>query len=261
MEDKKGRPRTEDDLREKLSEQIGFLKRTADDFDNGHTEEAVRLALALRVLLHDKGISKSLLDQLNMKDIKFCDTSGPNDPNDVCPYSGLISLELGTKGARYVARLDDDQGEMKRAGFDEWWETEVFRDNQKRSLSRRTIVLTAADQDGGAHVDPTLDETYAAFSKDGALGWKMGRKDGERLVEHPERAAIRQIAHEVLKTLIPGYTKMPKLDGVVIRDISIKPVGAAPQKSAYQAPAGKKVGRNEPCPCGSGKKFKKCCGR
>ena len=27
----------------------------------------------------------------------------------------------------------------------------------------------------------------------------------------------------------------------------------------YRAPP--KVGRNEPCPCGSGKKFKKCCGR
>ena len=25
--------------------------------------------------------------------------------------------------------------------------------------------------------------------------------------------------------------------------------------------AGKKVGRNEPCPCGSGKKYKKCCGK
>ena len=24
--------------------------------------------------------------------------------------------------------------------------------------------------------------------------------------------------------------------------------------------AGKKVGRNEPCPCGSGNKYKKCCG-
>ncbi|TAM83683.1 MAG: hypothetical protein EPN47_04920 [Acidobacteria bacterium] len=22
-----------------------------------------------------------------------------------------------------------------------------------------------------------------------------------------------------------------------------------------------KIGRNQPCPCGSGKKFKKCCGR
>jgi preprotein translocase subunit SecA len=24
---------------------------------------------------------------------------------------------------------------------------------------------------------------------------------------------------------------------------------------------GDKIGRNEPCPCGSGKKYKKCCGR
>ena len=26
-------------------------------------------------------------------------------------------------------------------------------------------------------------------------------------------------------------------------------------------PANRKVGRNEPCPCGSGRKYKKCCGR
>jgi preprotein translocase subunit SecA len=25
--------------------------------------------------------------------------------------------------------------------------------------------------------------------------------------------------------------------------------------------AGSKVGRNDPCPCGSGKKYKKCCGK
>jgi preprotein translocase subunit SecA len=25
--------------------------------------------------------------------------------------------------------------------------------------------------------------------------------------------------------------------------------------------ASTKVGRNDPCPCGSGKKFKKCCGK
>ncbi|WP_315329659.1 YchJ family metal-binding protein, partial [Treponema socranskii] len=24
---------------------------------------------------------------------------------------------------------------------------------------------------------------------------------------------------------------------------------------------GKKIGRNDPCPCGSGKKYKQCCGR
>jgi preprotein translocase subunit SecA len=25
--------------------------------------------------------------------------------------------------------------------------------------------------------------------------------------------------------------------------------------------AGAKIGRNDPCPCGSGKKYKKCCGK
>lgn len=25
--------------------------------------------------------------------------------------------------------------------------------------------------------------------------------------------------------------------------------------------SGKKIGRNDPCPCGSGKKYKQCCGR
>ncbi len=35
--------------------------------------------------------------------------------------------------------------------------------------------------------------------------------------------------------------------------------GQMPKPETYQR-AGKKIGRNEPCPCGSGKKYKKCCG-
>jgi SEC-C motif-containing protein len=33
-----------------------------------------------------------------------------------------------------------------------------------------------------------------------------------------------------------------------------------PARDTYVRP-GPKVGRNDPCPCGSGKKYKKCCGR
>ncbi len=36
------------------------------------------------------------------------------------------------------------------------------------------------------------------------------------------------------------------------------------EEKAAQQPLkreGEKVGRNSPCPCGSGKKYKKCCGR
>jgi len=33
------------------------------------------------------------------------------------------------------------------------------------------------------------------------------------------------------------------------------------QKSSMTVVVGPKVGRNDPCPCGSGKKYKKCCGK
>ena len=37
--------------------------------------------------------------------------------------------------------------------------------------------------------------------------------------------------------------------------------GASAAKEEQHMYNGVKVGRNDPCPCGSGKKFKKCCGR
>jgi preprotein translocase subunit SecA len=40
------------------------------------------------------------------------------------------------------------------------------------------------------------------------------------------------------------------------------PTPAQPQASLKkQKVKGKKIGRNDPCPCGSGKKYKHCCGR
>lgn len=44
------------------------------------------------------------------------------------------------------------------------------------------------------------------------------------------------------------------IDGEWIYTRSVR-VGPAPAKAAP------KVGRNDPCPCGSGKKFKQCCGK
>jgi preprotein translocase subunit SecA len=39
--------------------------------------------------------------------------------------------------------------------------------------------------------------------------------------------------------------------------------GKEPPKAGKPAPIKQalKVGRNDPCPCGSGKKYKKCCGK
>lgn len=45
-----------------------------------------------------------------------------------------------------------------------------------------------------------------------------------------------------------------------IQDLAYKNVLQLPVKKEAMLPAGRSVGRNEPCPCGSGKKYKKCCG-
>ncbi len=52
---------------------------------------------------------------------------------------------------------------------------------------------------------------------------------------------------EAWKTLIPSEERRKEL--------------YKEQKSSHTIVKGKKVGRNDPCPCGSGKKYKYCCGR
>jgi preprotein translocase subunit SecA len=52
---------------------------------------------------------------------------------------------------------------------------------------------------------------------------------------------------------------------IVRREAPAKPptpvkAGGDGQKQKLKV-GGKKIGRNDPCPCGSGKKYKHCCGR
>ncbi len=71
----------------------------------------------------------------------------------------------------------------------------------------------------------------------------------------PERAEFAAVAKQNLLLLRSGI--FPESEPQVRRDSD---TAAAP--SARPAPVGQpKVGRNEPCPCGSGKKYKHCHGR
>jgi preprotein translocase subunit SecA len=52
-------------------------------------------------------------------------------------------------------------------------------------------------------------------------------------------------------------------EATAIGSASLRELGhpEAPEPKPQPVAAGVKVGRNDPCPCGSGKKYKKCCGR
>jgi len=57
---------------------------------------------------------------------------------------------------------------------------------------------------------------------------------------------------------------VPKFKPIAPTPVSRSPLSAASESylPAARTPItrGDRVGRNDPCPCGSGKKFKKCCG-
>lgn len=76
-----------------------------------------------------------------------------------------------------------------------------------------------ANKDGGSHVDPTLTTDYARLVKDNSLGFTWVEEGIERPASGPEKAAIRQIAHEVLSSLKLGYQKKRAPgsdDGVIV---------------------------------------------
>jgi preprotein translocase subunit SecA len=57
--------------------------------------------------------------------------------------------------------------------------------------------------------------------------------------------------------LLPGQAKAPRDRGLV----AAGPAGAEAGEAKEPVRVEPKVGRNEACPCGSGKKYKRCCGR
>jgi hypothetical protein len=202
------RPLTSTELQAHLAEQIGLLERSAAAFDAGFDGEAKRLALTLRVLLHDTAQSHSLLGQLDLKNREFIDTALKLDPANRLSHGGLVFAAIGAPRTRYVAMLDDVPT-TRLLPFSDWWNAPVFVDQARNVLTREKLVLTAANQDGGGHVDLALDETYYKLSRENALGYVAVENGVARPMEGPEKAAIRQIAHEVLKTIRPEYSKKP----------------------------------------------------
>jgi uncharacterized protein YecA (UPF0149 family) len=57
----------------------------------------------------------------------------------------------------------------------------------------------------------------------------------------------------------PHLYSLEAWDEVLSEDERLKISKDYKRSKIYHAP--KKIGRNDPCPCGSGKKYKNCCGR
>lgn len=69
---------------------------------------------------------------------------------------------------------------------------------------------------------------------------------------------------DVIDRAIEIYQDLGKDQRATELTAELDQLTASKTMSPYQMPAPSRadhIGRNEPCPCGSGKKYKKCCGQ
>ncbi|TCM85858.1 SEC-C motif-containing protein [Paenibacillus sp. BK033] len=82
-----------------------------------------------------------------------------------------------------------------------------------------------------------------------------------RGIEIPSREQLEMVVHLVIN--VYNNTRMWSNGGYKPNELDSSGAGVAPVNNVVpmqQRAGSAKVGRNEPCPCGSGKKYKKCCG-
>lgn len=196
--------RSTDDLYRELDDQIELLKLACNNFDTGSEAAAKFIAVTLRVLLHSTDRSHGLLDQLGYRKLRFFDSAMPLNPNNLMTECNLIGMSLSTTSARHLpmVAMGGSPYPGKWTSFSDWWNTPVLKDIHKNYFNRRELILNVADTDGGAHVDPTLEDAYMALSRRNSIGWVFTRGGiSEPLLGRPELACMRQIAHEVLITI------------------------------------------------------------
>jgi len=112
------------------------------------------------------------------------------------------------------------------------------------------------------HRDPLIEyknEAFAGFTEMiGAIEDEATEMIFKLQPVHPGREQIRGVFSR-------GQQQMVHPDAAVARAPERAADEGAAKKEAraqtVQSAAGPKAGRNDPCPCGSGKKFKKCCGQ
>jgi hypothetical protein len=201
--------KTNNPLSDRFDEYTKLMTVLCDCYDGGNDIVAISIATAIRALVHDTEQSTSLLAHLGRKNGQYLNTNFRNSKEVV--HLGLVRrINVGVndgKGgeAKYWPLCDEryfptPKRHFTVTSFDKWWNERVF-ENQNSYLTRRDLVLTIVNKDGGAHFDTEVDKNYDDFRKSCSGGSNLiGRQSGvKREYDNiPIYPAVRQMGYELL---------------------------------------------------------------
>jgi SEC-C motif-containing protein len=103
---------------------------------------------------------------------------------------------------------------------------------------------------------PTAGTPYVPEEGESAVQWTKLVVHSHETTDNPDKAFVDFSAYgteSATEKVLHEKAEFLRVNGTWLYSREAR-LGPAPYKSATP-----KVGRNDPCPCGSGKKFKKCC--
>ena len=191
---------------DKLKEQLQFIKRSCDAYDQGAENEALRIATSLRVIFHNTTQSVSLMAHLGFENKKMLSSSrGHGDWKD------YLSHQINLSSSQPIKLLPILDQQFQELSIGDWWKNETVFVHNGNNHSRRKIILSAANKDGGAHVDDELEEYYKflcageyAFGITGNLSYDGNPPFPQGITIYPSNAhlaLIRQFGHETLASV------------------------------------------------------------
>jgi hypothetical protein len=226
------------DYRAELEKQLGFLERSCTMFDLGHKDEGIRIATVIRTLFHDTGSMTSLVSHLDAQNIRLATSVHESSfdphtswlpPGMSRPQPGqqtlLVSVVMGIARFTHIPgqgtaveynACTNPQDLVGTRTIPEWWDQIVYVNGFAVKLSRKTLVLTAADKDGGAHVDAELTKEYEAMMRTAEslrYGYRINGEGDLAYIDFRDihLVYLRQMGFEILNSaellaLLPSKT-------------------------------------------------------
>ena len=242
------------------------IRKNVLDFDDVMSQQRMTIYSQRNKVLNGEDISKNIIDMMNTSIDEavnmYCSDTVAENWNLDGLRSHFLNLYVMDTDLHYTTEelneLDkkDISNFLKERGMLIYKTREADMGAETMREVERVCLLKTVDRHWMDHID-AMEEL-----KRGIYLRSYGQKDPvveyrfEGFAMFDEMiAAIREETVRMVLTVPVRVQRPPQREQVMKPD--------APNAGA-QTPyknKGEKIGRNDPCPCGSGKKYKKCCGK
>ena len=244
------------------------IRRNVLQYDDVMNTQREIIYKQRRSVLEGENLRDSIMDMVSTLidsavDTYAGDASHPGDWNwkGLLTYLGKICIPPGT------FNTDDEQiydltrptakEELMKIAEKVYRRQEEVNGNERMREVERVITLRVVDQKWMDHID-AMDQLRQGIGlraygqRDPVQEYKLeGYEMFEEMVKNIQEEVVTLLFHVRVQSNVPKREK-------VAEPISATHGEDGPKKPAVNR--NRKIGRNDPCPCGSGKKYKNCCG-